>query len=287
MSTILVTGSSGYLGSRLVPALARGHQVISLSRHAEEGPGRIVRGDYADPAVLAGLDGERIDAVVHLAAVTGGCSDEDAMNVNVSGTRRLVRWAVDHGVRRFVLASSIAATGCLSPAFLPRKLPIPDDYPCEAVDAYGLSKAMVEELGAYFHRQLPELDMTLVRIGVVQREDAPPVTDEIVRAMPVPFATLGSVAVADAITALTAMAERSPSPGFRRVNLVADRIWSSRPTADTIRLLFGARADSLDLSRYEQAGHESDSLYATSRITQLFGFRRAIEPATLREVSSL
>jgi UDP-glucose 4-epimerase len=287
VSTILVTGSGGYLGSRLVPVLARGHQVISLSRHPADGPGRVVRGDFADGTVLAALDGERIDAVVHLAGVTGGCSEEDAMKVNVAGTRRLVRWAIDHGVRRFVVASSIAAVGCLSPLFLPRELPVPDDYPCEASDAYGLSKAMVEELGAYFHRQLPALDMTLVRLGVVQREDEPAVTEEFVRAMPVPFAILGSIAVADAIAALTAMIERPAGPGFRRVNLVAGRIRSSMPTADTVRLLFGPRLGALDFSHYEQAGHESDSLYATSRVTELFGFRPVIDPATARQVSSL
>jgi hypothetical protein len=126
-----------------------------------------------------------------------------------------------------------------------------------------------------------------VRIGVVQREDEPPVTDEIVRAMPVPFAILGSVAVADAITALAAMAERPAGAGFHRVNLVARQIRSSMPTADTVRLLFGPGADGLDLSHYEQAGHESDSLYATSRITELFGFRPVIDPATLQEASSL
>ena len=43
----------------------------------------------------------------------------------------------------------------------------------------------------------------------------------------------------------------------------------------------------LDLSRYAQPGHEYGSLYTTSRITELFGFRPVIDPATLREVSSL
>jgi UDP-glucose 4-epimerase len=287
VSTILVTGSGGYLGSRLVQVLAADHDLISLSRSPAGNPRRLVQGDFTDAAALTALDGERIDVVVHLAAVTGDCSEEDAMNVNVSGTRRLVRWAVEHGVRRFVLASSIAAVGCLSPTFLPRELPIPDDYPCEAVDAYGLSKAMVEELGAYFHRQLPELDMALARIGVVQRKDEPPVTGEIVKAMPAPFAKLGSVGVADAITALAAMAERPAGPGFHRVNLVASRIRCSMPTADTVRLLLGPKADGLDFSHYAQSGHESDSLYATSRMTELFGFRPIIDPATLREASSL
>jgi hypothetical protein len=83
------------------------------------------------------------------------------------------------------------------------------------------------------------------------------------------------------------MVTRPAGPGFRRVNLVADRIRSSMPTADTVRLLFGSRADGLDLSRYAQEDHKFDSVYATSRITELFGFRPTIDPATLREVSSL
>jgi UDP-glucose 4-epimerase len=201
--------------------------------------------------------------------------------------RRLLRWAINRGVRRFVLASSIAAVGCLSPDFVPRELPIPDDYPCEAVDAYGLSKAIVEELAAYFHRQRPSVDITLVRIGVVQRTEEPPVTDAMVKTTPVPFAVLGSIAVTDAIAALTAIIDHPAGPGFRRVNLVAERIRSSMPTVATIGLLYGSRAAHLDLSRYAQPGHEYGSLYTTSRITELFGFRPVIDPATLREVSSL
>ena len=125
MSTILVTGSGGYLGSRLVQVLAADHDLISMSRSPAGNPPRVVQGDFTDAAALTALDGERIDVVVHLAAVTGGCSEEDAMNVNVSGTRRLVRWAVDHGVRRFVLASSIAAVGCLSPRSCRGSCPFP------------------------------------------------------------------------------------------------------------------------------------------------------------------
>jgi UDP-glucose 4-epimerase len=286
LSAILVTGASGYLGSRLVRALAPDHRVTGLSRQPAHIPGQVVTGDFADPRVLSELDGEPIDVVLHLAAVTGGSAEKDAMDVNVCGTRQLLRWAINHGVRRFVLASSIAAVGCLSPDFIPSTLPIPDDYPCEAVDAYGLSKAIVEDLAAYFHRQCPALDMTLVRIGVVQRDDEPPATDATVQAMTVPFATLGSIAVADAIRALVTMASRTAGPGFHRVNLVAGRIRSSRPTAETIRWLYGPRASGLDLSAYNRPGHESDSLYTTSRITELFGFRPVIDPATLQEVSS-
>lgn len=286
MPTVLITGSSGYLGSRLLPVLAADHEVISLSRRPPAEPGRLVQGDFTDQGVLARLDDTRIDAVLHLASVVGGCSEQDAMDVNVSGTWNLMRWAVDHRVQRFVLASSIAAVGCLSRDFVPREMPIPDDYPCEAVDAYGLSKAMVEDIGGYFWRQSPDLDITLVRIGSVLLEDAPPITDDMVAALPFPFAGAGSIAVDDAIRALATMVRSPAGPGCRRVNMVADRIRSSMPTGEFVQRLFGSRAAGIDLSHYARAGHEHDSVYSTSRITELFGFRPATDPATLRKMSS-
>jgi UDP-glucose 4-epimerase len=287
VNKILVTGAGGYLGSQLVPVLAERHDVIALSRQPANGQGRRVQGDFADRATLDTIADQNIGAVVHLAAAVGGSSEEDAMTVNVVGTRRLMRWAIDNGVRRFLLASSISATGCNSPAFLPREVPVPDDYPSEAVDAYGLSKAIVEDLGAYFSRQLPALDITAVRIGTVLREDELPVTEADVRTTPVAFATLGTIAVSDAIRALAIMTERPTGPGFRRVNLVGGRIRSTMPVPETIRLVYGDRAARLDFSHYEKPGHESDSLYATSRMAELFGFRPVIDPATLREVETL
>jgi uncharacterized protein YbjT (DUF2867 family) len=65
---VLVTGASGFVGSRLTPALIEGgHTVRALTRNPAgyQGPGEVVVGDVADPASLqAALEG--VDAAYYL-----------------------------------------------------------------------------------------------------------------------------------------------------------------------------------------------------------------------------
>lgn len=116
MSTILVTGANGFVGSHLVPALVdAGHRVIALVRD-DEGAERVIRrlapgqrpsveirrGDVTRPGTLpAALAG--VDAVVHLVALArdwdGGAS---LRLVNTEGTRNVLKATMDAGARRFV-----------------------------------------------------------------------------------------------------------------------------------------------------------------------------------------
>src|SRR5690242_11392980 len=126
MPTVLVTGTGGRIGSRLVPALEGNRAVVRLTTRDAPVTALTVRGSFGSPEDLRQLDGRSIDVAVHLAAVGGDASEESALDVNVVATRRLLRYLVDRGCTKFVVTSSIAAPGCLDPGFVPLEVPIPD-----------------------------------------------------------------------------------------------------------------------------------------------------------------
>jgi nucleoside-diphosphate-sugar epimerase len=140
-SRVLVTGAEGLVGTAVVTHLrARGHEVTTLTLpDVTPHPGvRVVRGDARDPAVVAeAVDG--MDAVAHLAAIPSPY-DDPATTVfgnNTLATFTVLWTAAEHGVRRFVIASSVNALGLL---MNPQDETIPPDI----ADPYSLSKQVDE-----------------------------------------------------------------------------------------------------------------------------------------------
>lgn len=283
MSTILVTGTSGFIGRALAESLATKHQVVGLSR---KNPGLElpwVRGDFGSFEDLRQLDRHSIDAVVHLAAVTGGCLERDGILVNVEGTRCLMRHLIDRGCRKFVLASSIAAVGFQSPQFQPRQLPIPDEHPCLDRDGYGLSKFLMEELTKYYHRQNPQIDVINLRLASIGPDEKmpPPVTVGPIREW-----ALGSLTVmarSDAVRAFRLAAEAPLKPGVRILNATAPKAWAADPVAEILRHWWGT---SVNLSHFEQPGHAHDSVYDVSRIREELGFVAQTAPSQANRTTS-
>ncbi|WP_338498634.1 SgcJ/EcaC family oxidoreductase [Streptomyces sp. SJL17-4] len=81
---VLLTGATGYIGSAVTDHLAAaGHQVVALTRGAEQQPGRgwhaQLVGDTADPASLAGAVTPDIEAVIHLAPPSGDAAVDTAV----------------------------------------------------------------------------------------------------------------------------------------------------------------------------------------------------------------
>lgn len=122
---VVVTGGAGYIGAPLCLELAASgrrvraldvllHDQSEVAATLEQAGVQLIRADIRDTAAReAALSGA--DAVVHLAAIVGdpACArdPELAQEVNVEGTRALVRDAARLGVSRFVFASTCSNYG--------------------------------------------------------------------------------------------------------------------------------------------------------------------------------
>ncbi|HIB86720.1 TPA: NAD(P)-dependent oxidoreductase [Candidatus Poribacteria bacterium] len=269
MSTILVTGASGFIGKSLNRKLAENHQVICLSR---KDPGLElpwVKGAFASFEDLTQIDSYQIDILVHLGAVTGGMTERDCVLVNVEGTRCLMRYLINRGCKKYVLASSIAAVGFQDREFRPLQLPVPDEHPCLDRSGYGLSKYLMEEISKYCHRQNEEIDVINLRLSSVCADDRMPPLKEVGS---LPEWSLGGITImnlTDAVRAFVMSAEASYHPGVRIMNAAGPKAWTSVPVVEILRNWWG---DDVDLSHFEQPGHEYNSVYEVSRIKREIGF---------------
>jgi nucleoside-diphosphate-sugar epimerase len=270
--TTLITGASGFIGMALAHRLAGERPVLCFSRHKPDELLPFVKGEFHSFEDLRQLDRFEINCVVHLAAATGGCSEEDGLAINVQGTRRLLRYALDRGCRKFVLASSIAAVGCLNKEFLPEQLPIPDEHPCLALDAYGLSKGLVEEVTRYFSRVAPDADFINLRLGSVDKPDRPPVRFSAAHLPELPFVELAHVSLADVLQALQLAVDAPHRPGVRVFNVVGAEMNTTDPVAQVLEAALGPRFALIDTGWYSQPGCAFDPIYSTRAIEKELGF---------------
>ena len=155
----LVTGGSGYFGSRLVERLlARGYRcrVFDIN-DAGDRPAAVgfARGDVRDyEAVRRATSG--VDLVFNNVAQVPVAKDRELFrSVNVLGTEHVLRAAREAGVRKVVHTSSSAVYGA------PASLPVTEETPLAPAEAYGRAKADAEALCVRYAAQ--GLDVSIVR----------------------------------------------------------------------------------------------------------------------------
>lgn len=154
-STFLVIGGAGYIGSHLVKALIEQHQRVLVVDNLSAGKASAVLGgellvhDFDDRAFLDSLFSQnKFDGVFHFASqivVSESVKDPGKYyRANTAATLTLLEAMRDHHVGPLVFSSTAAVYG------EPQYTPIDENHPTNAVNPYGRSKLMVEQMLADF-----------------------------------------------------------------------------------------------------------------------------------------
>lgn len=148
MPRCLVTGASGFLGSRLIDSLRKAQwEVRALVRHPQQGAllrnfdVELVVGRLDEPAPLVAA-ARGVDVIFHVAGRTKATSSHQFHQDNVEGTRHVLQAARQQPSPPLILfVSSLAAGG---PSALGRSR-CETDQP-SPISAYGRSKLAAEQM---------------------------------------------------------------------------------------------------------------------------------------------
>ena len=168
----VITGGSGYIGSRLVELLS-----------AREDTERIVITDLRPPRVPwpkttylemdvrdrrmgSLLAAEEPDALVHLAFVLNPLRDEHAMyDIDVNGTQNVLDGASNAGIEHVLVASSTTAYG----AWPDNPVPLTEEHPVRGMPnyEYARDKTEIDRMSQLWAVRHPDRTMTIVRPCIV------------------------------------------------------------------------------------------------------------------------
>jgi len=150
MTTVLVTGGAGYIGSHMTYGLLdRGERVVVLDnlstgvRGLVAADAKFVEGDVADQQLVRRILREHtVDAVIHFAgSIVVPESVSDPLKYygnNTAASRALIEACVKENIRNFVFSSTAAVYG------IPEVPVVVEESPKDPINPYGRSKLMTE-----------------------------------------------------------------------------------------------------------------------------------------------
>lgn len=159
-ASILITGSTGLIGSNVANALAYNSQKMGLGvklilpvRNADAA---VKQFEWSDAEVISYQLGTElmlnrpVDYIIHLASPTNSKffseRPADTMLANIEGTKALLEWAKDHPVKKFIYFSSMEVYGFPSKGHMVTENEIGAFQTMSARNSYPLAKIACEAL---------------------------------------------------------------------------------------------------------------------------------------------
>ena len=169
----LITGGSGYIGSRLTEELGSRSETELIVDIDVRPPSRplpkttFVKGDVRDSeSIRRQLADNEIDCLIHLAFILNPIRDEGQMyDVDVNGCAAVLAAASEAGTQQVLVTSSTTAYG----AFPDNPVPIAEDWPVRGAPefAYARDKADADRVCQLWAAEHTDRVMTIVRPCIV------------------------------------------------------------------------------------------------------------------------
>lgn len=177
MSTILVTGGAGFIGSHTdVELLEAGHDIVIVDNYSNSKPEALERvrkitgkdlkfyqADILDRVALDRIFKEnKIDAVIHFAGLKAVgesvAKPVEYYHNNITGTLTLIEAMRDHGCKNMVFSSSATVYG------VDNQVPYVETMPTHtSTNPYGYTKVMIEQILTDVAKADPEWSVALLR----------------------------------------------------------------------------------------------------------------------------
>ncbi|MCF7873101.1 MAG: NAD-dependent epimerase/dehydratase family protein [Candidatus Omnitrophica bacterium] len=170
--TILVTGATGFIGRHLISRLIGLDQysIVAISRFPERTSKikkkiKLIKADITKEKDLEKLTKIPIDIIIHCAACVEGKKKKNLDKTNIFGTENICKLGVELGIERFIYLSSVAVVSGN------KELPLTEELPHSATNAYGHSKLEAEKKVLVYRRK--GLPVIILRPPMVYGEDEP------------------------------------------------------------------------------------------------------------------
>ena len=283
---IIVTGGSGMAGKWVVKDLLdQGHQVMNLDRTVlQNSAARTLITDLTDAGqVFNALNSTTvrhefsetirpapIDAIIHFAAIPRIMThpDNEVFRINVMSTYNVLDAAAKYGIKKVIIASSETTYGIVfaNEYRMPEYFPLDEEYPCNPMDSYAMSKIINENTAKAFQARTGA-DIYCLRIGnVIDPVDYAKFPEYFKDPGFRRRITWSYIDARDLAIAARLGVEKD-GLGFQVMNVAADDVSSDLPTAELLKRFYPTVPLKKQLGEFE-------TLLSNEKIKRLLGFQQ-------------